>query len=71
MPGSLWASEAFPLGLSWSLKPQHISLQTVPKIKGIALLLVPNVLRLALGKIHHAHPLTASFCSSPLPQIKY
>lgn len=43
-----------------------ISLQSVLEIKEIALLLVPDVLMLALGKILHAHlplsPLSALLC---------
>lgn len=55
---------------TWAITVFIISLQNVLEIKEIALLLVPDVLRLALGKILHAHP-PASSPSHPLSLIKY
>lgn len=53
--------------LSLGLEPKAIVIFIVPlwnvlNIKEIALLLVPDVLRLAVGKIHNAHSLPAFPC---------
>lgn len=73
MLSSLWVGKT--MHLSTSLEPKGraiviMSLWNVLKIKEIALLLVPDTLRLALGKTCNAHPLFVSPCSPPVPQIK-
>lgn len=72
MPSSLYVGKVMSVHLSLESKamiPFITILQNVLKTKEIALLLVPDALRLSLGKMCNAHLLPA-LLSALAPQMK-